>query len=122
MRSDINYEELARHSFSAHEQATLSALPQALKQQAFFNGWTRKEAYIKARGKGLSLPLDLFDVSLRPDEPATLLANREVSQEITHWSLQEVLPASGYAGAIAVEGGGWYVNYWQWQSADERQK
>ena len=122
MPSNSNYDELARHSFSAHEQATLSALPQTLKQQAFFNCWTRKEAYIKARGKGLSLPLDLFDVSLRPGEPAILLASREVPQETIRWSLQEFLPASDYAGAVAVEGSGWYVNYWQWQRVDQPQK
>ena len=122
MRSDFNYEELARHSFSAREQATLSALPQALKQQAFFNCWTRKEAYIKARGTGLSLPLDLFDVSLQPGEPAMLLASREDPQETTRWSLQEFFPAPSYAGAVAVEGSGWHGNYWQWHNADELQK
>ena len=122
MRSDINYEELASSSFSAHEQTILSTLPQDLTRQAFFNCWTRKEAYIKARGKGISIPLDQFDVSLRPGEPAMLLASREVPQELTHWSLQEFLPASSYAGAVAVEGSGWYVNYWQWQSANEPQK
>lgn len=121
MRSNINYEELARHSFSTHEQATLNALPQALKQQAFFNGWTRKEAYIKARGTGLSLPLDLFDVSLEPDKPAMLLASREDPLETTRWSLQEFIPALGYAGAVAVEGNKWYGNYWQWCSVNELQ-
>ena len=116
MRSDIHYEELARHSFSAHEQATLATLPSNLKRQAFFNCWTRKEAYIKAKGRGLSLPLDLFDVSLRPDEPAILLANREEPQEQTCWTLQEFLPAPDYAGAIAVEGKGWCERYWQWHN------
>ncbi len=122
MRSDINYEQLAGYSFSAREQATLSALPQALKQQAFFNCWTRKEAYIKARGTGLSLPLDLFDVSLQPGERAMLLASREDSQETTRWSLQEFFPAPSYAGAIAVEGSEWHGHYWQWHNADDLQK
>ena len=122
MRSDFNYEDLARQNFSAHEQITLSALPEALKQQAFFNCWTRKEAYIKARGKGLSLPLDLFDVSLQPGTPAMLLASREDSQETTRWSLQEFFPAPNYAGAVAVEGSGWHGKYWQWHNADELQK
>jgi len=116
MRSDIEYERLAKHSFSLNEQAALHALPQALKQQAFFNCWTRKEAYIKARGTGLSLPLDLFDVSLRPGEPAVLLSSREDSQETVRWSLQDFDPGSGYAGALAVEGSGRHLSCWQWQS------
>ena len=114
MRLDIDYIELAKYSFSPHEQAMLSSLPKALRHQGFFNGWTRKEAYIKAKGKGLSLPLDSFDVSLCPGEPVKLLASREVPQETACWSLQELLPASGYAAALAVEGSGWDVSCWQW--------
>ena len=115
MRSGIDYEDLARYSFSSHERAMLDTLPKALRQQGFYNCWTRKEAYIKAKGKGLSLPLGLFDVSLRPDDPAKLLASREVPKETTCWSLQELLPASGYAGALAVEGSGCDVSYWHWK-------
>ncbi len=115
MRSDIEYDQLAKYSFSAHEQAVLYTLPKALKQQAFFNCWTRKEAYIKAKGKGLSIPLDLFDVSLEPGEPARLLASRETDQETICWSLQELLPSFGYAGALAVEGCSCPMSYWRWE-------
>ena len=69
MRPNIEYEQLANYSFSSRERAVFYALPTAQKQQAFFNCWTRKEAYIKAKGKGLSLPLEQFDVSLSPAEP-----------------------------------------------------
>jgi 4'-phosphopantetheinyl transferase len=114
IRSNIDYELLAKHFFSPYENAMLQALPVALQQKAFFNCWTRKEAYIKARGKGLSIPLHLFDVSLRPDEPAKLLTNREDPQEMARWSLQELAPGPGYAGALAVEGSNWSLSYWQW--------
>ena len=114
MRSGIDYEELARYSFSPYEQAELRALPQSLKQQGFYNCWTRKEAYIKAIGKGLSLPLDSFDVSLRPGEPAKLLASREESQKTMDWSMRELSPGKSYAGALVVEGSGWDVSCWQW--------
>ncbi len=114
-RADVNYEALAKVSFSPNEQASLHSLPYDLKQEAFFNCWTRKEAYIKARGKGFSIPTDIFDVSFLPGEPAALLQNREDRREITRWSLQELEPGTGYAGALAVEGVGWRLHCWQWQ-------
>ncbi len=114
-RADLNYEALANVSFSPNEQARLHSLPYDLKQEAFFNCWTRKEAYIKAKGKGFSIPTGQFDVSFLPGEPAALLQNREDPREITRWSLQELAPGMGYAGALAVEGVGWRLHCWQWQ-------
>jgi 4'-phosphopantetheinyl transferase len=63
---------------------------------------------------GLSLPLDLFDVSLRPGEVAALLASREDPHEVDRWTLQTLFPGTGYAGALAVEGSGWQLSCWQW--------
>ena len=85
-----------------------------MQRQAFFLCWTRKEAYIKARGEGLSLPLDQFDVSLVPGEPAALLSTHRNPHEAFRWSLQELTPAPGYAAALAVEGHGWHLACWQW--------
>jgi 4'-phosphopantetheinyl transferase len=81
----------------------------------FFNCWTRKEAYIKARGQGLSLPLDQFDVSLTPGEPAALLQTRDLPDEAARWSLWELHPGPGYIAALAVEGcPNWQLMSWQW--------
>jgi 4'-phosphopantetheinyl transferase len=113
---EIHGEEIAEHFFSVHERADLRALPAELKHQAFFNCWTRKEAYIKAHGEGLSLPLDRFDVSLTPGEPAALLATRTDPQEVLRWSLQALTPGPGYAAALAVEGQGWQLSCWQWRA------
>lgn len=113
-KDDIEYDELAKVSFSPQEQAVLRPLAGEEKQTAFFNCWTRKEAYIKARGMGLFLPLDLFDVSLRPDEAAALLASREDAREVDRWTLQSLFPGAGYAGALAGEGNGWQLSCWQW--------
>jgi 4'-phosphopantetheinyl transferase len=114
VRADLDYEQIAARFFSPRENAVLRALPAELKLEAFFNCWTRKEAYIKARGKGLSLPLDQFDVSLAPGEPTMLLNTRGDPQEAARWSLQALTPGPGYVAALAVEGHGWRFKYWQW--------
>jgi 4'-phosphopantetheinyl transferase len=117
LRTAVACEEIAEHFFSARERATLRALPETRKHQAFFNCWTRKEAYIKAHGEGLSLPLDQFDVSLAPGEPAALLATRGDPREALRWSLQALTPAPGYVAALAVEGQDWYLTCCQWRKA-----
>jgi 4'-phosphopantetheinyl transferase len=106
---------LAQHYFSADERNVLLLLPTEESRQAFFQCWTRKEAYIKAKGTSLSLPLDLFDVSQRPNEPAALLQIRENPQDAARWSLREPAPGTGYVGALAVEGNDWQLHCWQWE-------
>jgi 4'-phosphopantetheinyl transferase len=115
IRSDLKIEQIAERFFSHHEIATLRALPTELRQSAFFRCWTRKEAYIKATGKGLSLPLDQFEVSLTPGEPAALLSTQPDPNEAQRWSLRELTPAPGYAAALAVEGHGWCLACWDWR-------
>lgn len=107
-------EALAERFFSPREVAVLQSLLPQLRREAFFHCWTRKEAYIKAQGKGLSLPLDQFDVSLHPDEPAALLATQHDPPEVQRWSLQNLLPGEGYAGALAVEGHSWRLWCGEW--------
>jgi 4'-phosphopantetheinyl transferase len=114
VRSDVACSQLAKRFFSPREQAQLSALPPHLQDQAFFTCWTRKEAYLKARGDGLTLPLDQFDVSLSPGEPAMLLHTAFDPFEAARWSLQDLQPAPGYVAALAVEGHGWRLACWQW--------
>ena len=87
-----------------------------MRLDAFFNGWTRKEAYLKARGDGLSLPLDQFEVSLAPDETARLLNVRGDRSESSRWSLQELSLGPGYAAALAVEGHNWRLTCWEWEA------
>ncbi len=115
IRSDMPYESIAERFFSPRENAMLHSLPNNIKLTAFFNCWTRKEAYIKARGDGLSMPLDQFDVSLVPGEPASLLSIKDSIEETSRWSLQELHPGHGYVAALAVEGHSWDLKCWQWQ-------
>lgn len=114
LRDDLEALQLARHFFSQGEIAILNALPDQLRTRAFFNCWTRKEAYIKATGKGLYLSLQQFDVSLTPGVPAALLSTRENPQEVSRWALFDLSPGEGYASAIAVEGRDWRINCWEW--------
>jgi 4'-phosphopantetheinyl transferase len=114
IRLDLAVAEIAERFFSRREVAMLRALSTDVQQQAFFRCWTRKEAYIKARGEGLSLPLDQFDVSLAPGEPAAVLGTQPDPSEASRWSLQELTPAPGYAAALAVKGHSWRLTCWQW--------
>ncbi len=114
IRADLANEQIAEQFFSPREVAELCALPANVQTAAFFDCWTRKEAYVKARGEGLSLPLDQFDVSLAPGEPAALVSTAEGSSEATRWSLQALFPGPGYAAALAVEGHFWQLKCWEW--------
>ena len=109
IRAGVEIHQLARHVFSQNEQAVLAALPPDQQTEAFFNGWTCKEAYVKARGLGFSQSLRSFDVSLRPEEPAALLATRDDPEEAARWSLQALAVDAGYKAALAVEGHGWVL-------------
>jgi 4'-phosphopantetheinyl transferase len=112
VREGVGCEELAARFFSRGEAETLLALPPEARTRAFFDCWTRKEAYVKALGSGLSQPLDGFDVSLAPGEPAALLRSRADAREAARWTLRELSPGDGYAAAVAVEGGGWRLLCW----------
>lgn len=105
-------ELIAKRFFSARENSAFRAIPAELKTEAFFTCWTRKEAYIKARGDGLCLPLDSFAVSLAPGEPAELL--HSTPPESSQWSLLEVVPGDGYVGAVAIRGTNWQLSCWEW--------
>jgi 4'-phosphopantetheinyl transferase len=111
---DVDRELISGHSFSAEEHAQLQALPEHLRALGFFHCWTRKEAYVKARGEGLSLRLDWVQVSLVPGEPARLLRDGHDPEAPSRWTLIELHPGLDYVGALAVEGSGAQLRCWQW--------
>jgi 4'-phosphopantetheinyl transferase len=100
--------------FSETEQAAHRLLAADLHERSFFVGWTRKEAYIKARGDGMALALDRFAVSLDPTGPAALLHVADATGEPSRWALRDLQPGPGYAAALAVEGRDWCLRCWQW--------
>ena len=101
IRDDFDSAAIARRFFSAHEQEQLSRLRADQQHHAFFRCWTRKEAFIKALGEGLSHPLDQFDVSLETAGPVSL-TTRPDAGEAERWWLQSVDAGPGYAAAFAV--------------------
>jgi 4'-phosphopantetheinyl transferase len=109
VRSQRDLEGIARRFFSAHEQEELAAVAAEEKQNAFFRCWTRKEAYIKAKGKGLALPLSQFDVTLAPGATNALLATRPDADEAGRWSMREIEAGPGHVGALCVAGHDWQL-------------
>jgi 4'-phosphopantetheinyl transferase len=107
MRDGVEGPDIARRFFSESEVDALEAVPEDARKAAFFLCWTRKEAYIKARGDGLFCSLDSFDVSLDPSKPAALLATRAEADAAQRWTLIDIGVEPGYAAAIAAEGVGW---------------
>ena len=98
-------ERIVARFFSDREQSEFFRIAPELRQEAFFRAWVRKEAYIKATGKGLSQPLGEFDVTLAPGELPRLLRVEGHPGEPVRWQMVEVLPAVGFQGAMVVESG-----------------
>jgi len=105
MRPDFASDEMATHFFSRVEVEQFRSVPADLRTESFFNCWTRKEAYIKARGEGLYCPLDQFDVFVAPGTPAMLLESRVGVNETARWSFHDINAGDRYAGSVAVENG-----------------
>lgn len=113
VKADFKGMEIAFHFFSEDEISELGKLPPGLVDKAFFECWTGKEAYVKARGEGLSLPLRTF--SLR-------FVNREqILRDETgrRWSCYALEPAAGFAGAVVAAGEGWTLKYYDWAAWHE---
>ena len=93
---------ISRHFFAAAEQRALERVPVSQVDTTFFRCWTRKEAYIKAVGEGLAVPLDSFTVTMAPGEPARFLAFVDMPGEEARWSLDHFEPEPGVFVAVAV--------------------
>jgi len=118
LRQMNDCEEIAERFFSESERRMLRTIPFPVKQEAFFNCWTRKEAYLKAVGEGLAAPLDSFDVTLAPGEPPRMLTLKGDAVEAARWFFHHLRPAEDYIGSLAIEGvegvedGAWEVKTW----------
>jgi 4'-phosphopantetheinyl transferase len=103
LNRDLNVLDIAQRFFSPAERQALETLPSVLRHDAFFACWTRKEAFVKARGEGLSCPLDSFDVSVIADEESVSLATRPDASAASRWTVRSLNGFPDYKAAVAVE-------------------
>jgi 4'-phosphopantetheinyl transferase len=103
VRHDLDVYEIAQRFFSAAENKALHAMPDRSCYDTFFSCWTRKEAFVKARGEGLSCPLDSFDVSMETGTGVVKLTTRPDPAEANRWIMWSLDAPPGFAAAVAVE-------------------
>jgi len=104
IKSNFDVLDIAGNYFSSKEIKTLSSLPTSIQNLAFYRCWTRKESFIKAKGSGLSFPLDSFTVSLDTDNTAKLLETQWDPKEKLEWNMFSFVPAPEYIAAVSVHG------------------
>lgn len=105
---------LSERFFAASEAAELTNLPATKQQAGFYRGWTSKEAYIKATGRGMSLPLSSFRVTIDPDRPASLISVMDQPNEPARWTVHSFDVAPNYAAAVMVAQPHCRVELWDW--------
>jgi 4'-phosphopantetheinyl transferase len=119
-----DFDALVERFFSPRESSVFQPLPPEAKPEAFFNLWTRKEAWLKATGEGIGYSLNRVEVTFLPSEPARLLNLPDGQGSVQEWTLRELKPAAGYVGAVAVNATDLRINCCQWplsQAAPEFQ-
>jgi 4'-phosphopantetheinyl transferase len=109
VKEDYAFDEVAARFFTAKELAAFRALPLHLQRQAFFKCWTSKEAFLKAKGTGLSGKLDEVEITLADHQRVLIHAS------VPGWTLMELDPGNNYEAALVVEGGRLPINGYRWQ-------
>lgn len=105
--------EIIERFFSENEKMEFQHLPEFMRIKAFFSGWTRKEAFIKARGEGLSFPFEKFSVSLHPDQPARLMHIDPDKKDGREWMLKDIPINDAYRAAVAVSSPVFQFSFWE---------
>lgn len=108
IRPDFASREIAQRYFSPQEIAELDALPPSVYTEGFFRCWTRKEAYIKARGQGLQIRLESFSVTLAPQQLPELTASDGL-----HWAMYSFDPAPEFVAAVVAERSAWTLSFYE---------
>lgn len=119
MHEHVEIDVIAGRLFSLEEQAGMSIAPPGEKREAFFRCWTRKEAFLKAQGSGLSLPLGRFDVSGAPGEPVIVRTIRPHRTVTRRWIVRDLEVGAGHKAAVAFEAPDCEVNAMEWRPSLE---
>jgi 4'-phosphopantetheinyl transferase len=110
-------DHLVARFFSARESALFRSLPDDQKTAAFFNLWTRKEAWLKATGRGITQSLNAVEVAFLPGEPARFLSLPGGPEAAAGWRLDALAPAPGFAAALATRARAAAATCWHWPDA-----
>jgi 4'-phosphopantetheinyl transferase len=108
-------DRIAKMNFSPQEYRKFQGVSKPDRLKAFYNCWTRKEAFIKARGDGLYFPPQNFDVSFEPNLPAQFLSVDGSFEQAKKWSMHDIETREGYAAALVVEGNDYSISHKQWK-------
>ena len=114
IQQNIDYLDICQRWFSVQESNALWDLPEEKRIGAFYRAWTRKEAYIKARGIGLSYSLNRFSVSL-DESSSALLEHQDCSQEMKSWQIYNIEVSSAYSAAVAIEAARWDIRHYNFE-------
>lgn len=112
IREEVKFEKLAQHYFSQNEYEALQKLPKQQLPRAFYACWTRKEAFVKALGKGIAFGLAQFSVSVDPLDATPSLITHWDKNVMANWSLVNIDVEQDYQAALAVAGTGLTIRYW----------
>ncbi|MBN9391603.1 MAG: 4'-phosphopantetheinyl transferase superfamily protein [Chloroflexi bacterium] len=113
-KDNISMSDLVKRFFAPVEIETFNNLPAAQQPEAFFNAWTRKEAYLKACGGGISIGLDRVVVTFVPGEAARIVTIDGSAREAGRWSVAALNPYPDYRAALALESPRFDLKCWQW--------
>ena len=114
IKCEFPVDTVAEHCFSTAELSAFRGLPLQMQRIAFFKCWTRKEAFIKALGDGLSCPLADLDVSVMPGESARLMRVGWAPEEASRWYMEDICGLPGFSAAIVRSGSQCQMHVSQW--------
>jgi 4'-phosphopantetheinyl transferase len=116
MEPERSVEKIVERFFAKGERAAFRSVAAEERRRAFFQIWTRKEAYIKALGEGLSRPLNSFELSVGPGAPARVVSDARIADAAARWGIRDLEPGVGYSGALVATGNDWEVEQREWRA------
>lgn len=111
----LDHQAVAKRVLNSQEQQWLHSLPSQKQKAAFLTCWTRKEAFAKAHGTGLTFPFRNITVTFQPDQPARIVKIEDSWLNSRPWAMYPVYPRTRYAGALVVAGQPHFIKYWDYQ-------